>query len=150
LNLRAAELDHAELGQAVRELLASFGQLDPPQLRVVLPETACPLPGVILNHLLNFIREAVTNAVRHAAAKNVDVQIARNAAFLEVKIADDGRGFVTTGAGNLTLGHFGLRGMHERALKMNAQYQLASIPGGGTTVTLVLPLGQQAAWGKPA
>ena len=150
LNLRAAELDHVELGQGVRELLASFGQPDSPEVRVVLPETACRLPGVILNHLLNFIREAVTNAIRHATASNIDVRIARNHEWLEVTIADDGKGFETTGTDHLNTGRFGLRGMRERALKMNAQYQLTSIPGRGTTVTLTLPLEENSATGKPA
>jgi signal transduction histidine kinase len=150
LNLRSAELDYVELGQAVRELLASFGQPDPPKVRVVLPETACRLPGVILNHLLNFIREAVTNAIRHATAGNIDVRIARNHDLLEVTIADDGKGFETTGTDHLNTGRFGLRGMRERALKMNAQYQLTSIPGRGTTVTLNLPLEENSTSGKPA
>jgi signal transduction histidine kinase len=149
LNLRATELDYAELGQSVRELLASFGQPNPPKIRVVLPETACRLPGILLNHLLNFIREAVTNAIRHATASHIDVRIARNQELLEVMIADDGKGFETTGADPLNTGRFGLRGMRERALKMSAQYQITSIPGQGTTVTLTLPLGGNPVTGKP-
>ena len=116
---------------------------------MVLPETACRLPGILLNHLLNFIREAVTNAIRHATASHIDVRIARNQELLEVMIADDGKGFETTGADPLNTGRFGLRGMRERALKMSAQYQITSILGQGTTVTLTLPLGGNPATGKP-
>ena len=110
----------------------------------------CLINAAILNHLLNFIREAVTNAVRHATASKIDVRIARNHELLEVTIADDGKGFETTGTDHLNTGRFGLRGMRERALKMNAQYQLTSIPGRGTTITLTLPLEENSATGKPA
>ena len=150
MNLRASELDHAELGPAIRELLASFGQPDPPKVRLVLPETTCRLPGVTLNHLLNFIREAVTNAIRHADARNIAVQIAGNHESLEVKITDDGKGFETNRSEEVNGGHFGLRGMQERAVKIKAQYHVTSTPGKGTTVTLTLPLGEKANSGKLA
>ncbi|MBN1362014.1 MAG: sensor histidine kinase [Sedimentisphaerales bacterium] len=149
-NLRATELDYAELGPAVDELLTSFGQPNPPRIRVVLPETTCRLPGILMNHLLNFIREAVTNALRHASASNIDIRITRGHELLEVTIADDGKGFETNGTDHLNTGHFGLRGMRERALKMKARYQLTSIPGRGTTVRLTLPLSEHADLGKPA
>lgn len=149
-NLRTAQLDQVELSQAVRQLLASFEPPDQPPIRVVLPDTACPLPGVILNHLLNFIREAVTNSIRHGAPKIIDVEILRNQDRLELKIADDGNGFDTTCADGANSNHFGLRGMRERAAKMKAQYHLTSAPGRGTTITLTVPLDEARAGGPRA
>jgi signal transduction histidine kinase len=149
-NLRAAQLDQAELGEAVRELMASFGQLEKPALRLRLPERACRLPGVVLNHLLNFIREAVTNAIRHARPENITVQIAQTQAALEVTIADDGVGFDTTQANGASTNHFGLCGMRERVAKMKAHHQLTSAPGTGTTIKLTVPLTTPAEPTKPA
>jgi signal transduction histidine kinase len=141
-NLRTAQLDQVELSEAVRQLLDYFEPPDHPPIRVVLPDAVCRLPGVILNHLLNFIREGVTNAIRHASPKTITVEIVRNQDRLDLKIADDGSGFDPARADGTNTNHFGLCGMRERAAKMKAQYHLTSTPGHGTTITLSVPLNE--------
>jgi signal transduction histidine kinase len=93
-------------------------------------------PSVVLN-LQRIVLEAVTNALRHAGARNVRVSAAHDAASARVAIAveDDGRGFdAELGA----LGH-GLRNMRRRAERIGAALGIRSGPGEGTRVSLELP-----------
>jgi nitrate/nitrite-specific signal transduction histidine kinase len=62
-----------------------------------------------------------------------------SAGGLGVWIRDNGVGMRPEVAAEGRLGHFGLRGMHERASRMGAKLRLASTPGEGTTVELLVP-----------
>jgi signal transduction histidine kinase len=85
-------------------------------------------------------QEAVTNATRHAEATRIDVELVYDASHLRMSIADDGRGFV--GAENAAgpVGHFGIRGMRERAASIEAKLNLESELGAGTKVSVELPV----------
>jgi len=54
-------------------------------------------------------------------------------------VKDDGSGFSESGNGQS--GHYGLIGMKERASHIGAELELASAPGRGTTISVVLPNG---------
>jgi signal transduction histidine kinase len=56
-----------------------------------------------------------------------------------LSVRDDGRGFDTAAAASLN-GHFGLKGMAERAALLGATLAVQSSPGGGTSVVLTAPL----------
>jgi signal transduction histidine kinase len=93
------------------------------------------LPAPARDALSRIVREAVNNAVRHGGARNIDIAV-RNGKGIEVRIADDGDGFVhapAKGAG------FGLVSMMERAQKLGGELEIASEPGKGTEVKVVLP-----------
>jgi signal transduction histidine kinase len=57
---------------------------------------------------------------------------------LRLAIKDDGAGFSREN-GNVRPGHYGLIGMKERAAQIGAEFNLASEPGRGTTVSVRLP-----------
>lgn len=88
--------------------------------------------------VLRIVREAVTNAVRHAEARSIRVQLSYGAARLHVTVADDGRGFVVQQDFRSYGGHWGLLGMQERANGLGGVLDVRSSPH-GTTVRLVLP-----------
>ena len=101
-----------------------------------LPEVSPHVAAVALRVL----SEALRNVERHAAASAVTLEARAVAGGrLEVVVADDGRGFVTTGARE---GHFGLLLMRERALAVGGDLTVESAPGRGTRVVLDLPVGQ--------
>jgi signal transduction histidine kinase len=83
--------------------------------------------------------EALRNVVRHAAASHVDV-ILRDCedAMIELTVADDGVGF---DAASPHPGHYGVVGMKEQALLIDAELSLTSKPGRGTIVRLRLRAG---------
>jgi signal transduction histidine kinase len=99
-----------------------------------------PVTRKIEDELLRIGQEAVANAVRHAAATRIDVQLIYAAARVSLKVVDDGRGFARNPGSGGPEGHYGIRGMHERAEQIDAAIVLESTPGGGTRVSVEAPL----------
>jgi signal transduction histidine kinase len=90
--------------------------------------------------LLRIGQEAVANAVRHAAATRIDVQLIYEASRVSLQVADDGRGFEPSPNLSGPEGHYGIKGMHERAEEIDAALVLESTPGEGTRVSVEAPL----------
>lgn len=86
--------------------------------------------------LLRIVGEAVTNAARHASPGRILVELAEQPS-LHVRIRDDGIGFDT--AAPRPHGQYGLAGMRERAEQIGWHLRVASRPGEGTEVVVVLP-----------
>lgn len=84
--------------------------------------------------LFRIVQESLGNITRHAGARHVLVRLESCAEALYLRVQDDGCGFDTEEARNK--GHFGLFGLRERALRLNAQLDIASQPGQGAVVTL--------------
>jgi signal transduction histidine kinase len=81
--------------------------------------------------------EAVENAARHGRARTIGVEL-RAGDPLRLLVTDDGVGFDATAADGRDLA-LGLTSMRERAQALGAELRIASRPGDGTTVELVLP-----------
>lgn len=84
-------------------------------------------------NLYRITQEAVANAVKHARAETIIVQLIQTDGELQLSIEDDG-----VGLGNdqtpAPKRHYGLLGMRERAMMVNAQLKVISEPGNGTCV----------------
>jgi signal transduction histidine kinase/ligand-binding sensor domain-containing protein len=91
-------------------------------------------------NLLRIAHEAVTNAVRHAGARTIEVGLEYEDAGVRLSVRDDGRGFDPEATAVATRAeHFGLVGMAERASIMNGALRVESRMGGGTEVRCRLP-----------
>jgi len=88
-------------------------------------------------HLLRIMREAVTNAVRHAGASRITVRLGRKAGGVVMEVSDDGLGFDVPSR-EAVEGHFGVRGMRERARRIGAAITIDSRPGAGTRLTVTV------------
>ncbi len=107
--------------------------------RIEFPEDIPPIPldGETRYQLALGVREALTNAVRHAAASEIVLALAVEADHLRVRVADNGRGFRLDGkqgAGQ------GLANMRARLEKIGGHCDCQSVGGTGTTITLEVPL----------
>ncbi len=90
-----------------------------------------------LNDLLPFVREAVSNALRHGKARHILLRLHEGDNAVCLLVQDDGCGFVNdTRAGS---GH-GLANMHARAETIGGTLLVTSTPGTGTRLVLTLPL----------
>lgn len=96
--------------------------------------------GSALTQLLTYqlAREAITNALRHSAASNVVVALSRDAGWIRLRVADDGRGFDPLSVDPTT--HFGIQLMRERAELVGGALAVVSSPGEGTTLLAKLPV----------
>src|SRR3954465_14868897 len=90
------------------------------------------LDGASAAQVLRIAQEALGNAVRHAAARQVKVRLDAGG----LSVADDGRGFE---AGAVRGKRLGLTSMAERATELGGTLTVTSAPGEGTTVRLELP-----------
>ncbi len=84
------------------------------------------------------VQEALTNVSRHAQATEVLIELETRDDSLNVQVRDNGRGFVESqGATSSSLG---MLGMKERALALGGRVLAQSAAGGGTLISIVLPL----------
>jgi signal transduction histidine kinase len=135
--LRPAALDDLGLRPAIESLVQRQAQLGgfTPQVTVEL-SAHDRLPPDTETAIYRIAQEALSNAVKHAAARRVTVRVARRSDGVEVEVTDDGRGFDPHAA---TEG-FGLPGMRERAVLAGGRLSVVSQDGGPTSVAAVLPL----------
>jgi signal transduction histidine kinase len=104
--------------------------------RLDLPENlpARSLPPEMRHNIFLIAKEALTNAMKHAAAREVCVRIHAAADALEVVIQDDGQGYDPANSG-VREGN-GLGNMRRRAEALGGKLVLQTAPGQGTTVRL--------------
>jgi signal transduction histidine kinase len=91
--------------------------------------------------LLGIAQEAMSNAVKHAGARRLEVQLEQTPGQIVMSIGDDGSGFDMD---NPRFGHFGIVGMRERAREIGADLSIDSEVGRGTTLAVVVPLRRPA------
>lgn len=99
-----------------------------------------PLSAATEEHTYRIALEAVTNAVKHAGAAEINVDVADLDDAVSVTVRDDGRGYDPTAA---TPGHLGMISMRERAAHIHADLTITTTPGNGTSVQLLIPTAER-------
>jgi signal transduction histidine kinase len=94
------------------------------------------VPGGTLQEVLRVVREAVINAIRHGDAQRIAVRV-HGHPRVSITIADDGSGFDPAAAPRA--GRLGLDGMAARVSAVGGELSIASRPGRGTEVRVILP-----------
>lgn len=135
-SLRASPLEDLGLALALRDLAETASARAGLRLEWNLPETLPKLSSDVEQGIYRVAQEAFQNIARHATARQVRVNWSRQNETVTLTISDDGRGFSAEEVDGK--GHFGLRGMRERASMLGADLELISHPGQGTTVKLIL------------
>jgi PAS domain S-box-containing protein len=92
------------------------------------------LPDDSAQELFRIAQEAVTNAVKHAGARRIEVSLAGTDDAFELLVRDDGSGFVPAEA----RAGVGLTSMHHRAARIAGILRIDSAPGAGTCVRVLL------------
>jgi len=134
--------DLAELLKAAGQELANSQDANhrPPVFRLIVEGERQALPAVLQGEVYRIAREILRNAFQHAQADRIEAEIRYDDHALRLRIRDDGRGidpqFLKEGGRS---GHWGLRGIHERAQQIGAQLGFWSEAGAGTEVQLTVP-----------
>lgn len=93
------------------------------------------LPAAAENELYGIVVEALTNVVKHAAARRVRVTLRRVGRSVRLTVADDGRGFDPRDQ----VGAIGLLGIRERVERLGGTLEIESAPDAGTRIVVVAP-----------
>jgi signal transduction histidine kinase/ligand-binding sensor domain-containing protein len=129
--------------QSLVDYIAHFAnelfEANPARCRLDLPHDlpAQPLAPDVRHNMFLIVKEALTNALKHAGAKEVRVQAKASASALEISIQDDGRGFdpaTLPGPGK----RHGLGNMRQRAIAIGGTLKIETSPGKGTEVRLTV------------
>lgn len=127
------------LPEAVALLIETLNLTDEgPHIECVCEAAAAEVPIATQQAAYRIVAELLHNALRHAAARQVFVEVRRLPTSLRLSVADDGRGFDSHGPPPRS-GGLGLRGVRARAGYLRGQVQVSSQSGQGTTVVVELP-----------
>ena len=136
-DLRPASLDHLGLEAALREHVVRLGRRFGLEVHFRARGLEQRLPAAVETALYRAAQEALTNVVRHARARRVDVLVERREGRMIVVLEDDGLGFEPDRVE--TANRLGLVGMRERVEALGGSFAVESAPGAGTTVVLTVP-----------
>ena len=94
------------------------------------------LPLVLRQNVLPIFKEVLNNAVQHARATRLDIEVEAAGGRFRLRICDNGTGFDET---KVKLGN-GLRNLRRRTGELGGTLEIDSAPGRGTIITLTAPI----------
>jgi signal transduction histidine kinase len=107
------------------------------RLEVIEPMTTGNLNTEERHEVFHAFKEALNNVIRHSGATEVQVSLAAAEGKLVVRVADNGRGFVTPGGDG---SRDGLVGMRQRLQRLGGRCEINGTSSHGTTVTFIIPM----------
>lgn len=133
---------HPTNSRRLGEILAQYAYAfaDRTDLEIRFSQDGQPqlLDPLVIHHVLQVFREALSNVSKHADARLVETRLVWMDGGFELGINDDGRGLESEGM--QADGHYGLEFMAERVEELNGQLSVNSMSGEGTSITISVPL----------
>ncbi|MBC7842886.1 MAG: hypothetical protein H7099_11260 [Gemmatimonadaceae bacterium] len=139
-DMRLTELEDRDLCDAIEESGRRMVGDAPIDFRVNLTGDGRRLSPGVESVLYRICREAVANALKHARASAIVVEVTYESATVRLRVRDNGVG-VAVGAVDdaSSRGHFGISGMLERAARAGGSLTITAVASGGTEITVSLP-----------
>jgi signal transduction histidine kinase len=135
--LRPEILEERGLPEALGRVCEEWSRRSGIAASLSITGTPAPMHPQIELTLLRGTQEALTNVARHSEARTAVVTLSYMEDILVLDVQDDGKGFAFSpdrGTG------YGLRGMRERAERLQGSFSVESLPGEGTTISISLPV----------
>jgi signal transduction histidine kinase len=140
-SLRPGFLDCFGLSAAIEIEAQEFSKRSGVSCTVTKSQDNIELPEAYSITLFRICQETLNNILKHAKAKNVQIEIVRGTDHLEMVISDDGVGFGETARNKPR--SFGLRGIQERVAHLGGTLTIASTPGRGTQISIYVPIREE-------
>lgn len=141
--LRPTLLDNLGLASAIDWQVRQVCDRAGLQCTLNLEESDLELPPNVSIAIYRIVQEALTNIVKYAKARHVDVELVQNATEVALVIQDDGVG-LPPGADTNALSH-GISGMRQRVRALGGDFQIRGKPRAGTTLEVNIPLASSPA-----
>lgn len=131
-----------DLSEALRAMVERLKAGQDVQIELRIDGDLSTVSGFVAGNLMLTAQEAVHNALKHGAPREVVVEIKQSAKphWLKLVVRDDGKGFTSGKEVGAAQGHFGLVGMRERIERLEGSFRVESVPGRGTMVHVEVPL----------
>ncbi len=139
--LRPVILDDYGLLEALRWQAQQFTANTHIPVAMTASESDMKIPEEISTCIFRVFQEALTNITRYAKATQVKVSLDIDSDSVLLNIEDNGLGFDTELT--KTKKSFGILGMKERVASLNGRFDLSSVPGNGTRISIHIPITQK-------
>ena len=144
IQMRPAALDDLGLFAALDQLIQEQSERAKVPIRLEVDPALVDyeLSSSYTTVLYRAAQEALTNSLRHARPRSIDVCLQQHGHAVQLRVTDDGCGFAVPPRFKHLVadGHLGLTGLRERIHHSGGNLQVTSSPGQGTTVEVELPL----------
>jgi len=142
--LRTSTVDGNDLAAAINalgeELVGQGTEQSSVVLRTEVEGTPQTLRPLVRDDIYRIAGESLRNALRHAGATRIEVDLCYDVRQLRLRVRDDGKGIdpqVLREDGQA--GHYGIRGMRERAKLMGGSLAVWTAKDSGTEIELIIP-----------
>ena len=136
--LRTSTTESNDLAEAFRRAVEDCQRQGAIAASLTVTGDAREMHPVVRDELYRIGYEAIRNARTHSRGSRLDIALSYGH-DLTLRVADDGVGMELTMAEHGKEGHFGLRGMRERAARIGATLSVTSAPGTGTAIVVTVP-----------
>ena len=138
-NLHPSLLQHTGLSAALGALCSSIRHAEGPSIVLHVRSETDDLPPDIALCLYRAAQEGLSNAMRHAKASRIELDLRLNGRYAELSIADDGVGLVAMGDKRRPRG-LGLLSLEERTKFLGGRFDLSAEPGQGLRISVSIPV----------
>lgn len=135
LHLRPVQLNGKSLKQGIEHLLKELTSKIEVNIHYEIERIT--MPTVMEDHFFRILQELLSNVLRHAKAKVLEVYLTQNNNVIQLRVNDDGVGFDVEKPKS---GSYGLQNIKERIEGMGGSVKVVSLPSFGTRIEINVPL----------
>lgn len=135
LHLRPSELDGKDLVEGLEVILREVS--DKSAIQVHFHHEVEKLPTVVEEHFFRIAQEVISNTLRHSKAQHLEVYLIQSEHEVQLKMTDDGIGFVKSDEQEVS---YGLQNIQERVEDMAGTIKIRTAPNKGVSIDIRVPL----------
>jgi two-component system sensor histidine kinase DegS len=140
-DLRPMEFDDLGFHEAIQNMVEKMQKETGAILNLYITEGITVSNNLIFSNIYRIVRECLSNAMRHSAAREINISISEKEDFFHIEVADNGVGLKDEDMSSKDR-HFGLQILEERVQILRGTLQIRTIDGSetGTVVAIKIPV----------
>ena len=138
LNLKTADYHRVTIRRCIEDVVARLHIPDNITLKINAKDEFPNVSPVVFEAICQITQEALSNAIRHSQAQNIEIIATQKEQIFEVQVSDNGKGFDLAST-NDNSGGLGLQNIQQRARLHRGQVAIQTSIGQGTKLTITVP-----------